>query len=97
MSIRVIDYKEVDMTNEEYTYYQQIVKEFSSGTYSGKEQFRDTFEVDDDGCIVLIKPPLKKQVAWAVLFFLQNLMINQRIRRVERWVMEFANDRKTNS
>lgn len=97
MSIRIVDYKEVDMTDEEYGYYQQIAQEFSDKTYSGKEQFRDTFEVDSDACIVLIKPPLKKQVAWAVLCFLQNLMINQRMRRVERWVMEFINDRKNDS
>jgi len=97
MSIRIIDYKEVDMIDEEYKYYQQIVNEFSDGSYSGKEQFRDTFEVDDDACIVLVKPPIKKQIAWVVLCFLQNLMINQRMRRMERWVMEFINDRKNNS
>lgn len=96
MPKKIIDYKEVDMTDEEYEYYQQVVITFSDGMYSGKEQFRDTFEVDEDGCIILIKPPLKKQVAWAVLFFLQNLMLNQRIRRVERWATEFINDRKIN-
>jgi hypothetical protein len=97
MSIRIVDYKKVDMTDEEYTYYQQIIDTFSDGMYSGKEQFRDAFEVDNDGCITLVKPPLKKQVAWAVIFFLQNLMINQRMRRVERWAVEFINDRKINS
>lgn len=97
MSLKIVDYKEVDMTEEEYSYYQQIVESFSNGQYSGKEQFRDTFEVDNDGCIIFIKPPLKKQVAWAVLFFIQNLMINQRLRRMERWVLEHTNDRKTNS
>lgn len=95
MPIRIIDYKEVDMTNEEYGYYQRIVEEFSSGMYSGKEQFRDTFDVDEDGCITLIRPPLKKQTAWAVIVFLQNLMINQRLRRAERWITEIINDRKT--
>ena len=92
MSSRIIDFKEVDMTDEEHLYYQQIVEAFSEGTYSGKEQFHDTFDVDDDGCITLIKPPLKKQTAWAVIFFLQNLMINQRLRRIERWVTEFVNE-----
>jgi len=93
MPARIIDYKKVDMTEEEYLYYQQIVETFSDVTYSGKEQFHDTFEVDGEGCITLIKPPLKKQMAWAAIFFLQNLMINQRIRRLERWVAEFINDK----
>ena len=84
MTLHVIDYKQVEMNEEELEYYQDIVKEFTSGAYSGKEQFRDCFEVDGDGCITIIKPPVKKQTAWAVLFFLQNLMINQRLRRLER-------------
>ena len=96
MSIRVIDYKGVEMTNEEYEYYKEVVDSFSDGTYSGREQFRDVFNVDDDGCITMIKPPLRKQIAWAVLFFLQNLMINQRIRRMEKYIAEFINDRKIN-
>jgi hypothetical protein len=97
MSMRIVDYKEVEMSDEEFSYYQQIVKEFSDGMYSGKEQFRDTFDVDDNGCITLIRPPLKKQVAWVVLLFLQNLMINQRIRLMEKRITEFINDGKTNS
>jgi hypothetical protein len=84
MALHVIDYKQVEMNEEEFEYYQTIVKEFTNGAYSGKEQFRDCFEVDSDGCITIIKPPVNKQTAWSVLFFLQNLMINQRLRRMER-------------
>ncbi len=81
--IRVIDHKGVDLTDEEWQYYQDIVKEFTNGPFSGRDQFRDIFEVDEDGCITMIRPPLKRQVGWAVIFFLQNLMINQRLRRME--------------
>lgn len=91
---RIIDYKSVDITDEEWDYYNEIVKEFSTPTYSGKEQFRGTFEVDGDGCISIINPPLKKEVAWVVILFLQNLMINQRLRRVERWVKENDDSKK---
>lgn len=87
-SRRVIDYKSVDMTEDEWSYYNELIKEFTYGNYLGKEQFRDLFEVDGDGCITIIKPPLKKEVGWAVILFLQNLMINQRLRRMERWVKE---------
>lgn len=88
---KVIDYKSIDVTEEEWEYYNDIIKEFSTPTYSGKEQFRGVFEVDGDGCISIIRPPLKKEVAWAVIMFLQNLMINQRLRRVERWAKEKEN------
>lgn len=71
------------MTEEEWKYYQELIKEFAD--LGGKEQFRDLFDVDEDGCISQIHPPLRKQVVWAAILFLQNLMINQRLRRVERW------------
>ena len=89
----IIDYKKVEMTEEEKAYYDKIVEEFTSGSYSGKEQFRDVFDVDADGCISMIRPPLKKEVAWVVLVFLQNLMLNQRLRRMEQWCKENRNGR----
>jgi hypothetical protein len=76
---RVIDYKQVDMTDEEFAYMQVLLKEFPDG----KSQVRGLFEVDGDGCITVIKPPVRRQIAWGLLFFFQNLMINQRIRRME--------------
>lgn len=88
MSRRVVDYKFLDMTDEEWDYYNKLLIEFTHGSYSGAEQFRDLFEVDEDGCILMISPPLKKEVGWAIIVFLQNLMINQRLRRMEKWVKE---------
>jgi hypothetical protein len=84
----IIDYKKIEMTEDEYNYYNQLISEFTYGNISGKDQFRDVFDVDDDGCISMIRPPLKKEVGWAVILFLQNLMINQRLRRMEQWVKE---------
>lgn len=94
--IRVIDYKGVEMTDEEFDYYNKLVLEFTFGMYNGKDQFHDVFDVDDEGCISLIRPPLKKEVGWAVIVFLQNLMINQRLRRLERKVEEILNGRTNN-
>jgi hypothetical protein len=76
------------MTDEEFDYYKQLVKEFTYGAYDGKDQFHDMFDVDSEGCISIIRPPFKKQVGWAIIVFLQNLMINQRLRRVEKKIEE---------
>lgn len=95
--IRVIDHKAVDMTDEEFEYYNKIIEEFTYGIHNGKEQFHDIFDVDDDGCILLIRPSLKKQVAWAAIMFLQNLMINQRLRRMETKIKEILGDKSINS
>jgi len=89
---KVIAFKQVDITEEEYSYYLRLVEQFTTPTYDGKEQFRDIFDVDEDGCISFIRPPLSKQVGWGVLFFLQNLMINQRLRRIEKKIEEKIND-----
>lgn len=89
--IHVIDHKGVDMTEEEHEYYKNLITEFTYGTYDGKDQFHDMFEVDAEGCISMVKPPLRKEVGWAVIVFLQNLMINQRLRRMERKLKEFIN------
>lgn len=83
---KIIDFKSVELTESEFEYYERLVKEFTIGAYSGKEQFKDLFTVDEDGCISEIHPPMNKELSWAVLFFVQNLMINQRLRRMERKV-----------
>jgi hypothetical protein len=88
VGLRVVDYKHVDMEDEEFEYFQKLVSKFTYGTYLGKEQFKDLFEVDADGCIQFINPPVDKEIAWSVLFFVQNLMINQRLRRIEKRVKE---------
>lgn len=89
MALQVVDHKAVDMTDEEFAYYGKLVQEFTVGMSNGKDQFRDLFEVDGDGCITLIHPPIRRQIGWGILFFVQNLMINQRIRRMERRVGEW--------
>ncbi len=97
MSKKIINYMSVDMTDEEFSYYEKLVNEFTLGNYSGKDQFKDLFDVDGDGCISFIHPPFGKEVGWAVILFVQNLMINQRLRRMERVIEEFKNVNKDDS
>lgn len=87
--LQIVDHKNVDMTDEEFAYYKKLVAEFTVGTANGAEQFRDLFDVDGDGCIIFIRPPIRKQIGWGILFFIQNLMINQRLRRMESQVGEW--------
>jgi hypothetical protein len=86
--MKIINYKNVDMTNLEYEEYEKIVKQFTTNKVSGSVHFVDMFETDGDGCISIIKVSSEKQVPWVVIVFLQNLMINQRLRRMEKWVQE---------
>lgn len=82
-NMKVIDHKKIDITDEEYEYYKEIVKHFTTENNNGTEYFHDLFDVDDAGFITMIRPSLTSPVPWAVLFFLQQVMIAQRLRFVD--------------
>lgn len=83
--IRAIDNRPLDLTDDEFEYYLQIMKEFNYVS----NVFQDTFEVDENdqsaayGHITLVKPPLNRNLPMGVVFFLFNIMLNQRIRKFE--------------
>lgn len=76
--IKAIDYKKIDLTEAEHEFYQELVKQYTDDSHNGSDYFRDLFETDGSGMITIIKPT--KSIPWAVLFFVQNIMINQRLR-----------------
>lgn len=76
---RIINYQNVDMTDDEFAYFEKLLADFPDG----KQQIRDLYDVDDEGHISMIHPQPGRQVSWGLLFFFQNLMINQRLRRME--------------
>lgn len=76
--IRAIDFKKVDMTDQEFDFYTHLIKTYTAGNGDGKAYFSDLFDADENGIITLIKPI--KSIPWSILFFIQNLMINQHLR-----------------
>jgi len=76
--IKGIGSRRVEITDDEFEYYKELVKRYDDDTRSGSVHFNNLFETDDNGIITMIKP--EKEIPWLVLFFIQNLMINQRIR-----------------
>jgi hypothetical protein len=76
--IKGIGFQKVDLTQLEFDYYQKLVKQHSDDKHSGEEYFRDLFDTDNNGFITIIHPT--KSIPWAILFFVQNLMINQQMR-----------------
>jgi len=81
-----INHLPVEMTKDEHEYFQQLSQNLSDNGVSISNQLRGVFEVDENGIIVIIKPIPGRQIQWGLLFFLQNLMINQRLRRIEDFV-----------
>ena len=66
----------------QFEYYEKLVDIYGDDKHKGEDYFVDLFETDKDGVITSITPI--KSVPWAVLFFVQNLMINQRLSRIEK-------------
>jgi hypothetical protein len=75
--IKIIDNKRIDLTEDEYKLYQSICV----GYDQGKNLFVDLFETDEQGCIIMLKPP-KSFFSMEVVIFLQNIMLHQHLRRI---------------
>jgi len=79
-TMKTVGNKQINISEEEYQYYLSLVERFTDeeNEVSGKIYFEDTFDTNDDGFIVLIKT--EKSLPWAILFFIQQVMLNQRLR-----------------
>lgn len=81
--IRAVANKPLELSDDEFEYYIQIVEAFGSNV------FQETFETDEEpsslqyGWITIVKPPFNQTLPIGVVFFLFNVMLNQRVRKFE--------------
>ncbi len=94
MPFRIIDNKKVEMTEDEWSMYQKIVKSYNSITNKGEDLFIDLFEVDENGIIVFLKPPAKRQTSFEVFLFLMALQQQQHIRVMYSHVSDICSQMK---
>ena len=73
-SVRIIDNKKIRLTDDEYTLYQEICKEYSRQNFEGSDLFRGLFETDKNGIIVFLKPPRGRRFTMEVIIFLLNII-----------------------
>jgi hypothetical protein len=79
-TIRIIDHKKVLITDDEYSFYDEICKGYDKPNFKGSDLFQDHFEVNDEGIIIFVKPPHKKYSSMEVFTFLISIMVNQQLR-----------------
>ena len=79
--IKAIAHQKVDMSDQEYQYYKELVSQFTDDKTKGEEFFKDLFESDEEGLITFVKP--NKPTPWAIVFFVQQVMITQRLRVID--------------
>lgn len=93
--IRAVDHKPLDLSDDEFEYYLQIVEAFGSNV------FQDTFETVEEpeskqhGWITLVKPAFNKSLPMGVIFFLFNVMLNQRVRKFDEMLVKFEANNAT--
>ena len=84
----VINNKKIDLTDSEWTMYQQIVASYTTATNKGEDLFIDLFETDDRGTIIFLKPPNKHRTSFEVFLFLMAIMQHQHLRIMYKQVDE---------
>lgn len=80
MSVHIVDNKKLDMTDDEFLMYQKIVKSYTTQNNKGEDLFIDLFETNNDGIIVFLKPPSRRQTSFEVFLFLMSLFQHQHLR-----------------
>ncbi len=92
--IRVVDNKKLEMTEDEWFLYQKIVKSYTTLSNKGEDYFIDLFETNEEGIIVFLKPPSRRQTSLEVFLFLMSLMQHQHLRLMHQQVNEAVADLK---
>lgn len=80
MSIHIVNNKKLEMTDDEWSMYQKIVKSYTTPTNKGEDLFMELFETDDNGIIIFLKPPSRFRTSLEVFLFLMSLMQQQHLR-----------------
>lgn len=94
MTIRVVDNKKIDMTEDEYAMYQKIVRSYTTASNKGEDLFMDLFETGEDGIIIFLKPPSRRQSTLEVFLFLMALFQHQHLRLMHNQVSDICNQMK---
>ncbi len=91
MTLRLIDHKKIDVTDDEWNMYQRIVDSYTNAPYQkGEDFFIDLFETDDDGIIIFLKPPSQRQTSLEIFLFLMSIMQHQHLRMMSKRVDELC-------
>ena len=90
MTLRIVDKKRLEMTEDEWNLYQKIVKSYTTNSNKGEDLFIDLFETNERGTIVFLRPPHDRRTTLEVFLFLMSLMQHQHLRLMQEQVDDLA-------
>lgn len=94
MAKRIIDNKQVDLTDSEFAMYQKICRSYDGPHTKGEDYFKDLFETDGNGTIIFVKPPTKMYSSMEIYLYLISIMNNQHLRINYEQVQLFVEEAK---
>lgn len=80
MSLKIVDNKKMDMTDDEWNLYVDICRSYDRPSFKGEELFKGLCETDDNGIIIFLRPPSDRHTSMEAVIFMLNLMTQQHIR-----------------
>lgn len=75
----------MDLSEDELSYYRELEEQF------GLESFKNLFRTDKNGFIVSVMPNLKTPTPLPVIFYMFNVMFNQRLRVLDSEISRIKN------
>jgi len=76
--IRAVGNKRLELSDDEFRYYCSLKEQF------GESDFVGLFKTDKNGIIISVNPPVNKTISLGIIFFLLNVMMNQRVRVLDK-------------
>jgi hypothetical protein len=87
MPFFIIDNKKIDLTQDEYKMYEDICLSYDRPpSQKGKDLFVDLFETDENGIMLFLKPPSKRQTSFEIFMFLMSIFQHQHLRLMHKKV-----------
>ena len=87
MSIKIIDNKKIELTEDEWQSYNDICRSYDKPpAMQGKSLFIGLFETDDRGIITFIRAPSVRQTSMEVFLFICSIMQHQQLRLMNKQV-----------
>ena len=80
--IRAVGNRRLFLTEDEFSVYKEII------SVVDKNEFNNVFVTDENGFINAVFPPIQKNVSMIVIYYLFNVMLNQRIRSIDNIVSD---------
>jgi hypothetical protein len=82
--IRAVGNKRLELSEDEFKYFCALKDQFGGHSFAG------LFDTNKNGIITTVNPPTNKNVPLGVIFFLLNVMMNQRVRILDKKINKIS-------